>query len=507
MSKDERIAAQKPARKRRRRVFGTIERLPSGRFRARVLGWDGRYVSAPVTFATRTEASIWVDLEHADQVREVWKAPARRGVSPTVGEYVARWITEHPSAKSSTKEMYRGLLRTCIDPTLGAVPLVELTSERVRRWHYDLGERLAKDAQARRASLQARGRDVSPVSVFDGRSRQAQAHRVLRAAMGTAVLDELIDTQPCRIPGAGAPRRALGRAPDLAERLLSPAQVAAVADAMPDRYRALVLAAAWSGLRQGELLALTRADLDLNASPPLVRVRRAVRRSDTGTMQVDLPKTTASLRTVTLPAQLPVAGAEAGPERRLVLHHTTYRYSGDTDPFAPGGIAAVYRDLVADDRLTLVIDDVVDAVRRGRHCLVLTQWTAHVDRFATELTARGHDPVVLVGGMGARARAAAMARLDPEGCDSPLLVVATGPYVGEGFDCPALDTLFLAAPISFSGRLVQYAGRILRLWPGKETAEVHDYVDVPILASSLTKRARGYTSLGFPDPRGRPAQR
>lgn len=208
--------------------------------------------------------------------------------------------------------------------------------------------------------------------------------------------------------------------------------------------------------------------------------------------------------------QLPVAVVEPGPERRLVLHHTTYQYSGDTDPFAPGGIAAVYRDLVADDdRLTLVVDDVIEAVARRRHCLVLTQWTAHVDRFPAELTARGHEPVVLVGGMGARARAAAMARLDPEAGDRPLLVVATGPYVGEGFDCPALDTLFLAAPISFSGRLVQYAGRILRHWPGKETAEVHDYVDadVPILASSLTKRARGYTSLGFPDPRGLPPQR
>ena len=206
--------------------------------------------------------------------------------------------------------------------------------------------------------------------------------------------------------------------------------------------------------------------------------------------------------------QLPVAGTEEGPERHLVLHDTAYRYCGDTDPFAPGGIAAVYRDLVDDeDRLALVVNDVVEALGRGRHCLVLTQWTAHVDRFATKLTARGHDPVVLVGGMGARARAAAMARLDPGTSDRPLLVVATGPYVGEGFDCPALDTLFLAAPISFSGRLVQYAGRILRPWPGKETAEVHDYVDVdvPILASSLSKRARGYTSLGFPDPRGLPA--
>jgi superfamily II DNA or RNA helicase len=84
-----------------------------------------------------------------------------------------------------------------------------------------------------------------------------------------------------------------------------------------------------------------------------------------------------------------------------------------------------------------------------------------------------------------------------------LLAVATGPYVGEGFDCPALDMLFLAAPIAFKGRLVQYAGRVLRPYPGKATAEVHDYHDIEtgVLASSLAKRAPGYTSLGFPDPR------
>jgi superfamily II DNA or RNA helicase len=81
--------------------------------------------------------------------------------------------------------------------------------------------------------------------------------------------------------------------------------------------------------------------------------------------------------------------------------------------------------------------------------------------------------------------------------------VATGSYIGEGFDCPALDTLFLAAPISFKGRLVQYAGRILRPYPGKATAEIHDYHDTAtgVLAASLAKRAAGYISLGFPDPR------
>ena len=105
--------------------------------------------------------------------------------------------------------------------------------------------------------------------------------------------------------------------------------------------------------------------------------------------------------------------------------------------------------------------------------------------------------------MGAKARTAAMARLDPNIADAPLLVVATGSYIGEGFDCPTLDTLFLATPIAFKGRLVQYVGRILRPSPGRSTAEVHDYHDVRtgVLAASLAKRAPGYTSLGFPDPR------
>ena len=102
----------------------------------------------------------------------------------------------------------------------------------------------------------------------------------------------------------------------------------------------------------------------------------------------------------------------------------------------------------------------------------------------------------------ATARRDALARLQPSD-GVPLLVAATGPFVGEGFDCPVLDTLFLAAPIAFKGRLVQYAGRILRAHPGKTSAEVHDYHDINtgILASSLAKRAPGYVSLGFPDPR------
>ena len=164
---------------------------------------------------------------------------------------------------------------------------------------------------------------------------------------------------------------------------------------------------------------------------------------------------------------LPPAGTNTRPAPVLRVHPTRFCYTGDADPSAPGGIAAIHRDLAADDtRTAQVAADVCEALTRGRHCLVLTQRTAHLDRLATALREAGHDPVVLRGGMGAKARTAALARLQPQPSQTSLLAVATGSYIGEGFDCPALDTLFLAAPISFRGRLVQYAGRILRPYPG-----------------------------------------
>ena len=209
------------------------------------------------------------------------------------------------------------------------------------------------------------------------------------------------------------------------------------------------------------------------------------------------------------PPQLDLAGVGgvSRPTPVLRVHPTAFCYAGDAEPSAPGGMATIYRDLVADDgRTAQVADDVAEALARGRHCLVLTQWTDHLDRLAAALRDRAHDPVVLRGGIGAKARAAALARLQPKPGGPPLLAVATGPYAGEGFDCPALDTLFLAAPIAFKRRLVQYAGRILRPYPGKTTAEVHDYHDTGtgVLASSLAKRAPGYVSLGFPNPRNLP---
>lgn len=203
--------------------------------------------------------------------------------------------------------------------------------------------------------------------------------------------------------------------------------------------------------------------------------------------------------------QLGISEVSVGlpPAPVLRVHPTKYLYTGDASPSEPGGIAAIYRDLLADDdRNRQIVDDVLEALARGRNCLVLTQWKAHIEGLVEQLEAAGRLPTVLSGGMKAKARRDAMASLDRVEA-APLLVVATGSFIGEGFDSPILDTLFLASPIAFKGRLVQYVGRILRPHPDKSTAEVHDYYDVEtrVLASSLGKRAPGYASLGFPHPR------
>ena len=202
----------------------------------------------------------------------------------------------------------------------------------------------------------------------------------------------------------------------------------------------------------------------------------------------------------TLDAEPSRAGA---PEPVLHVHTTTFVYAGDADPHEPGGMAKINRACFEDAaRNGRIVDDVLEALNRGRHCLVLTRQVAHLQRLSAALA--DHDPVVLRGGVGAKARSDALARLSPpDSGHAPLLALATGSYIGEGFDCPILDTLFLTAPIAQKGDLVQYVGRILRPYPGKTSAEVHDYHDpgTSVLASSLAKRAAGYISLGFPDPR------
>lgn len=203
--------------------------------------------------------------------------------------------------------------------------------------------------------------------------------------------------------------------------------------------------------------------------------------------------------------QLPTDAREiAEPTLTLELHRTTYAYDGAADPSEPGGISAIYKDLIAnEERLQQIYDDVIEAYEQNSRILVLTTWKAHLESLRTRFEAAGLKPVVFTGAMKAKERQAAVDLLATTNDAQPLLVLGTGSYIGEGFDCPKLDTLFLAAPVSFKGRLVQYVGRVIRPYPGKTVATVHDYYDesTPVLAASLKKRAPGYVSLGFPDPR------
>ncbi len=195
------------------------------------------------------------------------------------------------------------------------------------------------------------------------------------------------------------------------------------------------------------------------------------------------------------------ADGRGTPHRELHIHETAFQT--DVDLSEPSALAEVHRALVEDEaRNTQIVDDVVAALSSGRNCLVLTRRVAHVARLGTLLEQRGHHAMVLQGGMPATERRATVERLSDASPGDGVLVIGTTPFIGEGFDVPVLDTLFLAAPISFDGLLVQCAGRVVRALPGKELAVVHDYHDaqVPVLASSLQRRMPGYRALGFSKP-------
>lgn len=193
--------------------------------------------------------------------------------------------------------------------------------------------------------------------------------------------------------------------------------------------------------------------------------------------------------------EIAVASTDAALLRlELVVHETLC--DPECGPDAP--IQSVLQAIAEDaERNALVCSDVAAAVFDGRNCLVLTQRTDHIDRLVERLHPHGIEPLVLKGGLGKKARAAVHERLHSG--DGPVVLIATGSYLGEGFDWPALDTLFLAFPIAWKGRVVQYVGRLLRGHDGKHDVEVHDYVDsqVPVLAKMHIKRLTGYSALGF----------
>ena len=252
----------------RRRPFGSIRRLPSGRYQARYPGSDGKRRTAPQTFVTRNEAVGWLALiQRASQTKQ---QTCSATVEDRLDRYANRWVDERAGLSPSTAELYRGLLRLHIVPSMGAMDIRDVTPPDVRSWR----RRLLDNGV--------------------GESTVAKAYRLLRAVLNTAVDDETIRRNPCRIKGADAEHPA--------ERpVLTPNQVRRLADAIDPRYRLLVLLAVFASLRWGELMGLRKLDLDLAAG--LVRIERAI--VLLGSEQVvSRPKTTAAIRTVAFPMWL-----------------------------------------------------------------------------------------------------------------------------------------------------------------------------------------------------------
>lgn len=183
-------------------------------------------------------------------------------------------------------------------------------------------------------------------------------------------------------------------------------------------------------------------------------------------------------------------------EHRLIVRETGFRLPTSSEV----GIQSVYRSLAADEaRNHMILDDVIRAVSEGRSPILLTERRDHLEYFAERLGSFVRHLVVLRGGMTTRERsktAAGLARIPDE---EERLLLATGRYIGEGFDDARLDTLFLAMPISWRGTLAQYTGRLHRLHSRKTEVRIFDYVDreVPMLLRMFEKRLRAYRALGY----------
>lgn len=183
-------------------------------------------------------------------------------------------------------------------------------------------------------------------------------------------------------------------------------------------------------------------------------------------------------------------------EQRLIVrrlnHPVPTELSGEkTRPH----IADIYRWLMHDEaRNQQIVEDVVAETKEGRHPLLLTERREHATMLADLLRLRGITCEVLRGAMRTKERAAVMAALD-----EAQVLIATGKYIGEGFDLPRLDTLFLGLPISWKGSLAQYAGRIHRQSEGKDRVTIYDYLDssLPTLERMFGRRAKAYEALGY----------
>lgn len=251
-----------------RRRFGAVRQYRSGRWTASYLGPDGQDFRAPETFDTKKDAEVWLSQVEADLTRGNWQDPDAGAVN--FREYALQWVGER-GLSATTDELYRRLLRLHLLPTFEGLDLDEITAPRVRTWRT---ERLSSTGAA---------------------TTVAKAYRLLKAIMETAVDDELIRRNPCRIRGAGKESSA-------ERQIATVGQVDALADALGPRWRLMVYLGAYGPMRPEEQAELRRKDVDLDEMT--IRVRMAAPELTTGRRAPGDTKSDAGKRVVVLPAFL-----------------------------------------------------------------------------------------------------------------------------------------------------------------------------------------------------------
>ncbi|MDX6567323.1 MAG: hypothetical protein QOE10_2985, partial [Gaiellales bacterium] len=184
---------------------------------------------------------------------------------------------------------------------------------------------------------------------------------------------------------------------------------------------------------------------------------------------------------------------------RVIRQRTAFRAARD-ETGARASIQDLYRLLAREEsRNDMIFDDVLAALEARRSPIVITERKDHLQTIAERLRRFAKNVIVLKGGMKAKERKQAIAALEAVPDGEERVIVATGRYLGEGFDDARLDTLFLTMPISWRGTLAQYAGRLHRLHAAKREVVIYDYVDEdePVLAKMAAKREAGYKALGY----------
>jgi integrase len=283
-----------------RRGFGRLRKLRSGRWQPAFIGPDNTLHHAPTTYDAKIDAEGWLANERRLIAAGDWSPPAQRAAlaateSPTLAAYAAPWLADR-SLKPRTREHYQSLLDHHILPSLGDKPLKAITPVTIRTWHAEQGSRTP--------------------------TLRAHAYGLLRTILATAVHDGLIPANPCHIRGGSNSKRVHKIRP------LTLPELEVLTAAMPERYQAMTLLAAWCGLRFGELAELRRSDIDMRNGR--IRIRRAVVRAN-GKVIIGTPKSDAGIRDVAIPPHLlPILKSH-------IADHAEFGRDGLLFPAAGGG--------------------------------------------------------------------------------------------------------------------------------------------------------------------------